>query len=255
MSVHVRRNTQAGRARSRRSPATAAPPWPSCSPASPRTAARRTDPSSLPPAGPSAGTAQSASRPPWRRCAARTAPVPSPRPGRPPVSCGHKHGTGRQAQPQCSVTSKGCGSGRSNTCRATGVPTVSAADSTAPQPSQRVGRWSCTRSGVSVRCSVAPRCPGCPPERFPDRPRVLRVRCSADGLPGPSLDGGFPLLLLLRPICRSNCSSRCRRTALSASSCAMRLSCSARSASLATSCLRNSSIPSARSPADRRTSS
>ena len=118
----------------------------------------------------------------------------------------------RQACAWCSVTSGGGGGGRSNTCRRRGSPSLSLADSDAPQSAHCNGKWVSMRSGVSASRSVAPLWPGCPPGRLPDRPRWLRVRFRfrAGRLAGPSLDGGLPLLLLSRPTRRSSSSRRCR---------------------------------------------
>ena len=122
----------------------------------------------------------------------------------------------RQAYAWCSVPSRGCGWGRSNTCRRTGSPWVSAADSGAAHSPQLGGRWVSMRCGLSVCRKVAPLCPGCPPGRLPERPRWLRVRFGAGGLAGPSLDGGLPLLPLFRPTRRSSSSRRCCNPAISA---------------------------------------
>ena len=51
-------------------------------------------------------------------------------------------------------------------------------------------------SGVSVRRSVSPGWPFCPPGFLPERSRRLLTRA---GFFSPSLDGGLPLLLLFRP--------------------------------------------------------
>src|SRR6516225_7830619 len=56
-------------------------------------------------------------------------------------------------------------------------------------------------SGAVTCRKVSPGCPFCPPRGLPDGSRKLLVRA---GFFSPSLDGGLPLLLLLRPSRRSN---------------------------------------------------
>src|SRR5271170_8126387 len=67
-------------------------------------------------------------------------------------------------------------------------------------------------SGVSVRHSVSPGWPFCPPVFLPDGSRKLLTRT---GFFSPSLDGGLPLLLLFRPRRRSSSATRAKSTCLS----------------------------------------
>src|SRR5665647_810748 len=60
-------------------------------------------------------------------------------------------------------------------------------------------------SGVSVRRSVSPGWPFCPPLFLPEDSRRLLTRT---GFFSPSLDGGLPLLLLFSPSRRSNSAMR-----------------------------------------------
>ena len=62
-----------------------------------------------------------------------------------------------------------------------------------------------TASGVSLRRSVSPGWPCCPPRFLPDGCRRLLVR---GGFFSPSLDGGLPLLLLFSPRRRSSSAMR-----------------------------------------------
>ena len=68
-------------------------------------------------------------------------------------------------------------------------------------------------SGVSLRRSVSPGWPFCPPGFLPDGSRKLLTR---GGFLSPSLDGGLPLLLLFSPRRRSNSAICARNAAISA---------------------------------------
>jgi len=124
----------------------------------------------------------------------------------------------RHVWARCSVTNRGVGSGRSNTCLAAcSVAMVSFRG--LPQPVQLSGKWLRVVSGVAVRRSVLPGWPGCPPVFLPDFSRKLQMRV---GFFRPSLDGGLPLLPLFRPRRRSSSAMRACSAAIAA---ACRASC------------------------------
>src|SRR5664280_2758282 len=68
-------------------------------------------------------------------------------------------------------------------------------------------------SGLSVRRSVSPLCPTCPPLFLSDVPRKLPA--TRGFLPNPSLDGGLLLLLLSLPRRRRRSATSCFRTIFS----------------------------------------
>ena len=109
-----------------------------------------------------------------------------------------------QTWARCSVTSKGWGGGRSNTCRAA-KPLLAASSKTPPQSAHVCGKWSMVASAFSTWRRVLPGCPGCPPDFLPEGVRRLLIR---RGFLSPSLDGGLPLLLLFRPRRRSSSAMR-----------------------------------------------
>jgi hypothetical protein len=134
-----------------------------------------------------------------------------------------------QSWARCSVTTSGRGAGRSNTWRAP-WPLLIAGVTAAPQAVQEEGKWSTMLSGTATCSRVQPWWPFCPPDPRPDPSRRLRVRCCRGGFWSPSLDGGLPLLVLLRARRRSSSANRAFNAAISAACRAISAACAATSA-------------------------